>query len=192
VILGYEDVDTTLSRTVGIAPLEPIEVTWVDLEDVESPADDLRDQGVAKGAARFSRGEGIWTGPDGVSFAATSGGMNQRGQIWRYVPSPFEGRSREAEHPGTIELLVEPNDVEILDMADNIAVAPWGDLLICEDGREGNFLRGLTPEGILYPIAFNAMNDSEFAGSCVSPDGTTLFVNIQRPGLTLAITGPWA
>ena len=31
----------------------------------------------------------------------------------------------------------------------------------------------------------------EFCGACFSPDGTTLFVNIQRPGLTLAITGPW-
>jgi secreted PhoX family phosphatase len=31
----------------------------------------------------------------------------------------------------------------------------------------------------------------EFCGACFSPDGTTLFVNIQQPGLTLAITGPW-
>ena len=35
------------------------------------------------------------------------------------------------------------------------------------------------------------MNDSELAGACFSPDGTTLFVNIQRPGMTVAITGPW-
>ncbi|HEY0891421.1 MAG TPA: alkaline phosphatase PhoX [Cellvibrio sp.] len=32
---------------------------------------------------------------------------------------------------------------------------------------------------------------SEFCGACFSPDGTTLFVNIQQPGFTLAITGPW-
>jgi len=31
----------------------------------------------------------------------------------------------------------------------------------------------------------------EFAGATFSPDGTTLFVNIQQSGLTLAITGPW-
>ncbi len=192
VIFGHEGVDTTLSGTVAIAPRTPMEVTWVDLQDVESPEDNLRDQGISKGTASFSRGEGIWTGPDGISFAATSGGMNQRGQIWRYVPSRFEGTSRETEDPGTVELLVEPNDAEILDMPDNIAVAPWGDLLISEDGRDGNFLRGLTPDGQLYPIAFNAMNNSELAGSCVSPDRTTVFVNIQRPGLTLAITGPWA
>jgi hypothetical protein len=28
-------------------------------------------------------------------------------------------------------------------------------------------------------------------GATFSPDGTTLFVNIQGDGLTLAITGPW-
>ena len=34
--------------------------------------------------------------------------------------------------------------------------------------------------------------NAEFAGACFSPDGQTLFVNIQWPGMTLAITGPWA
>jgi secreted PhoX family phosphatase len=76
----------------------------------------------------------------------------------------------------------------VLDQVDNVAIAPWGDLILCEDGRDGNFVRGVTPSGVLYPIARNA---SEFAGSVFSPDRTTLFVNIQRPGLTLAITGPW-
>lgn len=32
---------------------------------------------------------------------------------------------------------------------------------------------------------------SETAGPCFSPDGKWLFVNLQYPGLTLAITGPW-
>ena len=31
---------------------------------------------------------------------------------------------------------------------------------------------------------------SEFTGPTFSPDGKVLFVNIQVPGLTLAITGP--
>ena len=33
---------------------------------------------------------------------------------------------------------------------------------------------------------------SEFAGPTFSPDGQWLFVNIQVPGITCAITGPWA
>jgi secreted PhoX family phosphatase len=32
---------------------------------------------------------------------------------------------------------------------------------------------------------------SEFAGACYSPDGNWLFFNIQGPGITFAVTGPW-
>ena len=32
---------------------------------------------------------------------------------------------------------------------------------------------------------------NEWAGACYSPDGRWLFVNIQTPGITFAITGPW-
>ncbi|MET7801637.1 alkaline phosphatase PhoX, partial [Streptomyces decoyicus] len=50
-----------------------------------------------------------------------------------------------------------------------------------------------------YPIARNDLNNgtadepefSEFTGPVFSPDGRTLFANIQEPGIMLAITGPW-
>jgi secreted PhoX family phosphatase len=29
------------------------------------------------------------------------------------------------------------------------------------------------------------------AGACDSPDGKWLFFNIQSPGITFAVTGPW-
>ena len=32
----------------------------------------------------------------------------------------------------------------------------------------------------------------EFAGACFDPRGRVLFVNIQRPGITFAIWGPWS
>jgi secreted PhoX family phosphatase len=32
---------------------------------------------------------------------------------------------------------------------------------------------------------------SERAGACYSPDGKWLFSNIQSPGISFAITGPW-
>ena len=32
---------------------------------------------------------------------------------------------------------------------------------------------------------------NEWAGANYSPDGQWLFVNIQTPGVTFAITGPW-
>jgi secreted PhoX family phosphatase len=133
----------------------------------------------------------MWTGSDGIYFACTSGGATSGGQVWRYVPSSREGTAEEGREPATLQLFVEPDDLSVLEKVDNITVTPWGDLFLCEDGPEVNRVVGVTPEGVLYDFARNAMNDSEMAGATFSPDGTTLFVNIQNPGLTLAVTGPW-
>ncbi|MEC8818485.1 MAG: alkaline phosphatase PhoX, partial [Planctomycetota bacterium] len=145
----------------------------------------------AAGAARFARGEGIWHGQDRVYVACTTGGREQIGQVFTYRPSPWEGTDRERTDPGTLELFIEPNDPSLVEMADNLTVAADGDLFICADGPDTNGLTRVTPEGRLERFAMNRANDSELAGPCFSPDGSTLFVNIQRPGATLAITGPW-
>ncbi len=167
------------------------EVHWIDMDDVESPDDDLRHRGFEAGAARFARGEGIWRGDDGIYFACTNGGREGKGQIWRYVPSPFEGTERESESPATLELFVEPNDSTLVENADNLTMAPWGDLIVCEDGTGDDFLVGVTPQGELYRFAHNLTGGGEFAGACFSPDGSTFFVNMQAQGWTFAITGPW-
>ena len=61
----------------------------------------------------------------------------------------------------------------------------------CEDGDGEQRLVGVDPNGDAYEFARNALSESELAGACFSPDGSTLFVNIQHNGLTLAVTGPW-
>ena len=166
-------------------------VEWIDLKDVESPGDDLRKQAQAAGAAMFARGEGMWFGHHSVFFACTSGGIKKKGQIWRYTPSADETTAAEKSAPGKLELFIEPNNSALVANADNLTVAPWGDLVICEDRSEVQVrLIGVTPSGRIYTLADNHLK-SEFAGAVFSPDGTTLFVNIQKPGLTLAITGPW-
>ena len=171
---------------------EVLDVAWVDIENVESPKDDLRKQGVdGKDAAKFARGEGIWFSGTDFYIACTNGGIKRKGQIWRYTPSPYEGTSDEDKQPGTLALFIEPNDSNLLENADNLTVTPWGDLILCEDGPREQFLVGVTPAGHLYRFARNAGNTSELAGATFSPDGTTLFVNIQNQGITLAITGPW-
>jgi secreted PhoX family phosphatase len=71
-------------------------------------------------------------------------------------------------------------------------VTPQGALVVCEDGKGTNYLRGLTKDGLLFDFAQNLLNESEFAGAVFSPDGKTLFVNLQDPGLTLAIWGDFA
>lgn len=190
-VKGRPSLDTRNWSGDRISPGEALEVEWMPLEDIEPAADDLRQRGFEAGAARFARGEGAWWGNDAAWFVCTNGGEARKGQVWRYDPSPAEGAPGEPAQPGRLTLFVEPNDGAVVDMPDNICVAPWGDLVLCEDGRGEQFMVGVTPEGRLYKLAKNARNSSEFAGSCFSPDGGTLFVNIQHDGLTLAITGPW-
>ncbi|MCH2148820.1 MAG: DUF839 domain-containing protein [Phycisphaerales bacterium] len=178
----------------NIARGKRLATSWITMDDVESADDSLRYRAFERGAARFARGEGMYHGDGCVHFACTTGGLTQHGQLWTYRPAPAdqEGGGDNQEHGGQLELFIEPNDATVLEHADNITAAPWGDLIVCEDGLDDQFLLGVTPNGEVYTLARNMMNHSEFAGATFSPDGTTLFVNIQNPGLTLAITGPWA
>ncbi len=167
------------------------DVSWIDLDNVEAPDDDLRLRGYQQGAARFARAEGIWYGKKELFFACTSGGKNKWGQIFRYIPSKFEGQPKEKDSPAKLELFLEPNNIDTFQHCDNLTIAPWGDVIICEDKNDPRII-GITPKGNTYVIAKNiGYRQSEFAGPVFSPSGKTLFVNIQSPGLTLAITGPW-
>ncbi len=179
-----------------IAPGASAAAVWIDMDEVESPNGDLKDRGFAKGALRFARGEGLAVGTsvDGrteIYISCTMGGPIRLGQVFRYRPSAKEGTQGEADEPGTLDLFIETDDAGILKNCDNVAVAPWGDVILCEDGYdyEAQFLRGVTPAGESYTIAGNTK--SEFCGACFSPDGEVLFVNIQTPGVTFAIRGPW-
>lgn len=165
-------------------------VAWIDLEEIESPHNDLHLRGFKSGAARFARGEGMWYGNEEVYFACTSGGSNKTGQIFRYQPSRYEGTAREKEASATLELYAEPNDKNILKFCDNLTVSPWGGLVLCEDD-DHPFLVGISPTGEYYKLGENIGYASELTGVVFSPDGSTLFVNIQHAGLTLAIEGPW-
>jgi secreted PhoX family phosphatase len=106
------------------------------------------------------------------------------------------------------------------DNFDNITVSPRGGVLLCEDGSGvedafgmGNRMMGLTPAGETYIFAKNNITlspsdlgtagksaefipdgdyrEMEFAGATFDPSGRWLFVNVQTPGVTFAITGPW-
>lgn len=167
------------------------QVEWMDIYDVESPEDDLRYKGFDNGAAVFARGEGMWFGDNEVYFACTNGGREMIGQIFRYTPSVHEGTEKEASAPGILELFIEPNNSNLLESCDNMTIGSNGHLVLCEDHERPRIV-GVTPEGKTYHIAKNVGFKSEFAGATFSPDGKVLFVNIQKPGITLAIEGPWA
>ncbi|MDQ1667372.1 MAG: uncharacterized protein QOH75_3403 [Actinomycetota bacterium] len=156
------------------------------------------DQGRAKGAAQFSRLEGTVYDSGWVYFTSTQGGLSTTptqvdqtngfgkgfGQIWGYNT-----------RRGTLHMLFESPGREVLDFPDNITTSRRGTLVVCEDHDDRNFLRGLTRKGRLFDIAQNRIENrlnDEFAGATFSPDGRTLFVNIQATeGLTIAIWGPW-
>lgn len=170
-------------------------VAWVDLPEpdpagVDGDASAVFRQALANGAAVFQRLEGCWYADGSVFFHSTSGGDAGLGQVWQYR---IRGGSE------ALLLLFESRFDTELDGPDNLTVSPRGGLLICEDGAGEQYLRGLTRAGTIFPFALNRISGAEFCGACFSPDGRTLFVNLQgstvstggTPSFTFAIWGPW-
>lgn len=184
VIDGLADTRNWNGAAMGLRKL--FNVSWVDLDDVEAPKDDLRKRAAAKGAAVIARGEGMHMGDDDIFICSTSGGVKKLGQIFRLVP----GRGK---RPDRLELFFESESADQFNFGDNLCVAPNGHLIVCEDQYTDvvdNHLRGITPDGRPYAFARLRMQ-TELAGGCFSPDGKTFFVNAYAPTRTLAIAGPW-
>lgn len=156
-------------------------VVWktVDPEDPHAEA-------LAKGGARFQRLEGAFFAGGSFWFDDTSGGEARLGQIFRYRP-----------RTNTLELFLEGSSPEQMEAPDNICITPWGDLWFAEDGTGIQRVMGVTPDGDVYEFArnrtlgFDGESSSEFCGPTFAPDGHTFFVNVQHPGHTFAIWGPF-
>ncbi len=190
--VGHSSVMTHNWSAVPQAPLgKPLATRWIELDDVDPVENDLRLRGAALGAATFARGEGLCVAGDSLAFTCTIGGPARIGQVFTYTPSDFEGTEREAEAPGQLTVIAEAHASSLLGNCDNLTMAPWGDLILCEDTSNHCGLVGIRPDGSQYPIADNPYSNSELAGVCFSPDGDIMFVNVQYPGITLAITGPF-
>ena len=176
-------------------------VYWVDIaepdraHETQAAADGggVFVQGYAAGAAIFARLEGAWYADGRVFVTSTDGGHARMGQLWALDIDRQE-----------LRLVFESPGAEVLNMPDNVTVSPRGGLVLCEDGTANPCVHGLTPDGRLFRLARNAVRlagerngiagdftSSEFAGATFSPDGRWLFVNVQTPGITFAITGPW-
>jgi uncharacterized protein len=167
------------------------------------------------GALRMSRGEGIWYSRGNIYVVDTSAGTDDEGRRGRGRGAVWEldlTRMR-------MKCLFAGNDAAVANNPDNITVYPWGPplLFLCEDGGGaqdrfgfGNRLLGLTEQGAPFIFAKNnvVLEDAqiatanksvkpgdyrgrEFCGACFDPYGRIMFVNIQVPGITFAITGPW-
>ena len=189
--------DTGIGQTIG----KRFDVHWLTIDDPDPQSADLDEQavflqGTRKGAARFRKLEGCWSDADGgIWFVSSNGGEAGGGQVWRYDP-----RGRDA---GRLTLVFESPDRELLDMPDNICLDPnSANVYMCEDsdyegagGTQENFVRILSPQGRIADFAKNILtgyDETELAGATFSPDGQTLFFNIQTPGLTVAVWGDFA
>ncbi len=110
-----------------------------------------------------------------VFLAARAAVGSSAGHVWRAI----------RENERRVEVLgLRPYPYKLLAFVLASFLAAWGGLVWL-------LLVGVTPEGRFYNLARNPRGNSEFAGACFSPDGSTLFVNIQKAGLTVAISGPW-
>jgi len=170
-------------------------------------------QAWSRGALRLSRGEGICHHAGKFYFVDTEAGVDAEGRrghgegaVWEFDPQA-----------GTLRALFVAGSQQVGDNIDNIVVSPRAGILLCEDGDSvtdayglGTRLIGLTPDGDSYAFAKNKVSltlehvvaagkrifpsdyrAEEWAGACFDPDGEVLFVNIQIPGITFAIWGPW-
>ena len=189
-------------------------VDWVDINDPDptfphTPGETapttndeaiayVGQQGFDQGAAYFSRLEGAYYDNGVIYFTSTQGGGpvepdlhdpdqgwgNGWGQVWAY--------RIDAQ---VLQLIYQSPGPDVLDFPDNLTISPRGTIILCEDNVDDNFIRGLNRGGQLFDIALNRLagrTNDEFAGATFSPDGHTLFVNIQaRNGMTFAIWGPW-
>ena len=166
------------------------------------------------GCARMSRGEGIWYSAGKMFMVDTAAGLDGsnrpgrgEGAVWELTLATMRLRAIFASGNQTAG-----------NNPDNVTVSPRGGVLLCEDGGgstdvfgTGSRVLGLNAAGQAYILGKNNMNVTaqqlgavgkslpggdyrgiEFAGACFEPSGRVLFVSIQTPGLTFAISGPWA
>ncbi|WP_149822855.1 alkaline phosphatase PhoX [Streptomyces tailanensis] len=186
-----------LSRATKIGTVYGVD--WIDVPDRDAKTVAVRKQFGTDEITRARKLEGMWWGDGGAyivsSYArAESPGAAHDGQVWFYDPK---------RRTLTLKVLLGVNPDPSVDGAfdgpDNITVSPYGGIILAEDGEGVSHLFGATDSGRTYPIARNELNVgteeepeySEFCGVTFSPDGKTLYANIQSPGILLAITGPW-
>jgi secreted PhoX family phosphatase len=187
----------------------PFPVRWVPVPERDGQTTSVRKQFTTE-ITRGKKFEGVYGTDEGVyvvnSFAFNTADLpadavKHDGMVWFYsyrdktislvTYFPHQTSTDTGTPPAYSDL--------VFDGPDNVTVTPWGTLVLAEDGVGASHVLSSVPGGPSYAIARNQLNIgtpeepeySEFTGPTFTPDGEVLFVNIQTPGITLAITGPW-
>jgi secreted PhoX family phosphatase len=191
----------------------PFKVTWSAVPDREATTAPIRRQFADGTVTRGKKFEGIWSGDKGAyivnSFAFAAADLpadatKHDGMVWYYDYSDetitlvtYFPHNTVAETEGPFPVLKDLT----FDGPDNVSVTPWGTLILAEDGVRASHVLSAIPGGPTDAIARGMLANgtsngaptfSEFTGPTFTPDGKILFVNIQSPGITLAISGPWS
>lgn len=173
--------------------------------------------GIRAGGAIFRRGEGAWFANGTFFFADTFGGAAVEGAIWAFTPDPADPTrgvleclfvSPDAAVGNNVDnITIHPRTGTILACEDGGGLARL--TFVLPDGNTFVFAENniqLSPSDIAgttdmtgaprNPDALGVTDQTDFtgqewAGASFSPDGNTLFVNIQTPGITFAIQGPF-
>lgn len=188
--------DLSIATRVGTV----YDVTWKVVPERDATTTSVRKQFDYEGMFQTEGGpitrsrklEGAWWAEGGAffvsSFARTTDGSPREhdGQVWFYDPT---------NSTVTLKLLfayTPGNQDDDPDGPDNITVSPYGDVILAEDGEGAQHLVGATPEGRTFFLARNELEGSEeFTGPNFSPNRRILFANVQVPGHTFAIKGPY-
>ncbi|MDG6103127.1 DUF839 domain-containing protein [Dactylosporangium aurantiacum] len=190
----------------------PFKVTWVEVPDRDATTKPVRTQFADGTVTRGKKFEGVWSTRKGCyivnSFAFGANDLpadatKHDGMVWffNYADQTITLVSYFPHNPAAEGEGPAPKYADLtFDGPDNVTVTPWGTLVLAEDGVRASHVLSSVPGGPTYAIARNMLSTgtsngapvySEFTGPTFSPDGKVLFVNIQVPGITLAITGPW-
>ena len=196
----------------------PFKVSWKHVPDRHATTTPTRSQFAAGEVTHSKKLEGAWGDKHGLYFAASfafgegdlpADATKHDGQIWYYHYGSTT-LTLMAYFPYNELLHSETLDPETglglsLDLAfdgpDNVHVSPYGSLILAEDGNTANHLLSWSRETGAQAIARNlivleqtssgANVYSEMTGPTFSPNGHLLFGNVQEPGHTFAIRGPW-
>ncbi|MGZ8993324.1 MAG: alkaline phosphatase PhoX [Burkholderiaceae bacterium] len=170
-------------------------------------------QAWAAGGLQLARAEGLWYSAGKLYMVDTATGVDAanrpgrgHGAVWELDLATMK-----------LKAIFVSNGQAVGNNPDNVVVSPRGGILLCEDGGgsidafgSGTRLLGVTAQGDSYIFCKNNVNlttsqiagaakrvdagdyrESEFAGACWDPGGRVLFCNVQTPGITFAISGPW-
>ena len=201
---------------------EPLDIDWVPINDPENLGGVVNfDQGTANGGATFERPEGAWYDDGKIYFVSTDGGSTGNGQVFSLdideptltliydAPLDANGMPSELDNPDNVTVTPRGG---LLFCEDNS-----GDPAFTLGGISTERLVGLTQNGQIFTFAHNLIDfrptsqggfgpytrpsgvtftgqqrANEWAGATFDRSGEWLFVNIQTPGVTFAITGPWS